>query len=74
MVFEKLKEIIAEQLGVDPSTITMDTTFKEDLDIDSLDLVEMMMAIEDEFGIEEIDEETSSSIKCVGDIVKIIGE
>jgi acyl carrier protein len=74
MVFEKLCEIISEQLGVDSSTITMDTAFVEDLDMDSLGMVELVMAIEEEFDVGEIDEETTAKIKTVGDVVDLIGE
>ena len=49
-LFEKIKEIIVEQLGVDPEKVTMDARFREDLEADSLDLVELIMAFEDEFG------------------------
>ena len=56
MVFEKVRDIIAEQLDVDPETITMDTDFLKDLEADSLDAVEIIMALEDEFGIEIPDE------------------
>ena len=57
MIFEKIRAIIAEQFGIDEDEITMDTNFVEDLDADSLDLVEVMMSVEDTFHIEEIDED-----------------
>ena len=74
MVLDRLRKIISEQMSVDPDEITMETTFKEDLDIDSLDLVDMIMAIEEEFGLEEIDDETVAGLQTVGDLVKLIGE
>lgn len=74
MVFEKLCGIISEQFGVEPQTLTMDTSFAEDLGADSLDLVELMMSIEEEFDVGEIDEAMAEKIKTIGDIVKMIGE
>ena len=56
-MLEKMKEIIAEQLGVEEDEITLDTSFKEDLGADSLDTVELVMALEEEFDIEIPDEE-----------------
>jgi acyl carrier protein len=50
-VFERVKEVLAEQLGVDESEITAEASFQEDLDADSLDLVELLMELEDQFGI-----------------------
>ena len=54
MVFERLAELLSEQFGVEPETITLETSFEEDLGADSLDLVEMMMALEEEFDVGEI--------------------
>ena len=56
-LFEKIKEIIVEQLGVDPEKVVMEARFQEDLEADSLDLVELIMAFEDEFGGEISDDE-----------------
>ena len=53
MILEKLRSLIADQLGVDSSNITMDTNFEEDLGVDSLDIVELSMALEEEFDIGE---------------------
>lgn len=73
-MFEKIKEIIAEQLGIDNAdTITLDTSLIEDLEADSLDAVEVIMALEDEFGIEIPDEE-AENFKTIGDISKFIEE
>lgn len=74
MIFNKLKALIAEQLGVDADTITLEATFVEDLGVDSLDLVELSMALEDEFGIEEMAEEDMANIKTVGDLVEYLGK
>ncbi len=71
MVFERIKKIIADQLGADEEEITMDSTFIEDLGADSLDVVELVMAIEDEFDM-EIDEDEAENISTVGDVVDYI--
>ena len=60
MVFEKIREIIAEQTGKDVDEITLETNVKEDLDADSLDLFELVMALEEEYGIEIPSEELES--------------
>ncbi|HHU16955.1 MAG TPA: acyl carrier protein, partial [Clostridiales bacterium] len=57
MTFEKIREIIVEQLGVEESAVTLETSLMKDLEADSLDAVEIIMAIEDEFDIEVPDEE-----------------
>ena len=72
MIFEKLADIVAEQFGVESDTITMDTTFEGDLGADSLDIVELSMALEEEFGLEEMNEEDLSGITTVGDLVKYL--
>ena len=73
MVFEKIQEIIAQQLDADPSDITMDTNLTKDLEADSLDAVEIIMAIEDEYGIEIPDEE-AENIQTVQDLVRFVEE
>ena len=70
-VFEKVKEIMAEQLDVDIDSITLDTSFINDLESDSLDIVELIMAIEEEFDIEVPDEE-AEKISTVQDAVNYI--
>lgn len=62
MVFDKIKEIIIEQLGVDEADVTPETSLTKDLEADSLDAVEIIMAIEEEYGIEVPDEEAKSSL------------
>lgn len=69
MIFEKLTELLAEQFSVEPETITKETSFENDLGADSLDLVELSMALEEEFGVEEMSEEDAAAIKTVGDLV-----
>ncbi len=72
MIFEKLKALIAEQFNVDEESITMDTSFADDLHADSVDIVDLSMALEEEFGIEELGEDESSSIATVGDLVRFL--
>ena len=69
MIFEKLAALIAEQLGVDKNGLAMDTNFRDDLGVDSLDIGELSMALEDEFGIGEMSEEDLASITTIGDLV-----
>lgn len=71
MVFDKVKEIIIDQLDVDASAITPDTSLTKDLEADSLDAVEIIMAIEDEYKIEIPDEE-AEKFSNIGDIVNFI--
>jgi len=70
-VFEKVREIMAEQLDVDIDSITLDTSFVNDLESDSLDIVELIIAIEEEFDIEVPDEE-AEKISTVQDAVSYI--
>ena len=71
-VFEKIRDIIVEQLGVeDPEMITNETTFIDDLGADSLDIVELIMALEEEFDM-EIPETEAEKIATVGDVVEYI--
>ncbi|MBR6598873.1 MAG: acyl carrier protein [Oscillospiraceae bacterium] len=71
MVFEKLKDMIADQLDVDAETIKMESSITEDLHADSLDVVDLIMAIEGEFDL-EIPDNDVENIKTVGDIVNYI--
>ena len=73
MIFEKLSELISEQFGVEPDTITMETTFEDDLGADSLDIVEMIMALEETYNL-QVPDDTASELKTVGAIVKYIEE
>jgi acyl carrier protein len=73
MTFDKIKEIIVEQLGVEPDDVKMDTHLMKDLEADSLDAVEIIMAIEEEYDIEVPDEEAEKFQK-VSDIVNYVEE
>ena len=73
MAFDKIKGIIVEQLGVEESAVAMDTNLMKDLEADSLDAVEIIMAIEDEFDI-EIPDEDAEKFQLVGDLVKYVEE
>ena len=73
-MFEKLCALIAEQLGVDADAITKDTAFVDELGADSVDLVDLSVALEEEFGMEEMEEEEISSIVTVGDLYKYMQE
>jgi len=72
-IYGKVKGIIVEQLGVDEDQITMEARFREDLEADSLDLVELIMAFEDEFG-GEISDDEAQQIKTVGKAVEYLGQ
>lgn len=69
--FERIKTVIADQLGVDESSITMDSAFIDDLGADSLDVVELIMGLENEFDL-EIPDEDAETITTVGDVVEYI--
>lgn len=71
MVFEKVREILCEQLEIDPDEITLDTNIIDDLGADSLDLVDFVMSLESEFD-NEIPDEDVENIKTIGDIVSYI--
>ncbi|MEG0829943.1 MAG: acyl carrier protein [Anaerovoracaceae bacterium] len=73
MNLEKVKGIIAEQLGVEESAVKLETHLMKDLEADSLDAVEIIMAIEDEFDI-EVPDEDAEKFQTVGDIVKYVEE
>lgn len=73
MVFEKIKELIMEQLNVDEDSVTLNTHLMKDLEADSLDAVEIIMAIEDEFDI-EIPDEDAEKFQTVSDLVKYVEE
>ena len=70
-MFEKVQAIIAKELGIEKGNITMESRLAEDLGADSLDAVELIMALEEEFGI-EVDDEAATKIKKVSDIVEFL--
>ena len=74
MIFEKIRAIIADQFGMDEEEITMDTNLLEDLDADSLDVVELSMAMESEFNLDEMKEEDLKGIRTVGDLVDLVAK
>ena len=73
MIFEKVREIVSNILGVDQEEITMESSFMDDLGADSLDVVELIMDLQDEFNIEIPDEE-AEKILAVSDVVEYIKE
>jgi acyl carrier protein len=70
-ILEKVRDIIVEQLGVNPEQVTLEAKFIEDLGADSLDTVELVMAFEEEFGIDVPDEE-AEKLQSVGDVVRYV--
>lgn len=72
-LFDKVKSVIVDQLGVDDEEVTEDAAFVDDLGADSLDIVELVMALEEEFGV-SIPDEQAEKIKSVGDAVEFIAE
>ena len=69
--FERVRAIIVDQLGVDPNEVTMEANFRDDLEADSMDLVEQIMAFEEEFG-GEINDDDAQKIATVGDAVRFL--
>ena len=72
MVFERLRAVIAEQFSISEDSIDMDTSFADDLGADSLDVVELTMALEEEFDMSEVDEEAIAGLATVGDVFRFI--
>lgn len=73
VIFNKIRAMLAENLGCEEDRITLDTVILEDLEADSLDLVEFMMSVEEEYSI-EVEDEDLERIKTVGDVVRYIEE
>ena len=71
-IFKTMQDLIAEQFAIDADDVTMDSSFVDDLGADSVDLVELVMAMEEEFDIGEIDEDDLQSLKTVGDCVRYL--
>ena len=74
MVLDKIREMVAEQFLLDVETVTAETAFVDDLNADSLDVVELTMNIEDAFGLDEISEEDIRRIQTVGDLVAYVSK
>ena len=71
-IFQTMRELVAEQFAMEPAEVTMETSFEEDLGADSVDLVELVMAMEEEFEIGETQEEDLGGLKTVGDAVNYL--
>ena len=71
-IYKVMSSLVAEQFAMEPAEISMDTSFEEDLGADSVDLVELVMSMEDEFEVGEIQEEELGGLKTVGDAVNYI--
>ena len=71
-IFKVMKVLVAEQFALEPEEVTMETAFDEDLGADSVDLVELVMAMEEEFDVGEIQEDEMPTIKTVGDAVRYL--
>ena len=71
-IFKTMQDLIAEQFAIDTDEIGMDSSFVDDLGADSVDLVELVMAMEEEFDVGEIDEEDPTGLKTVGDCVRYL--
>ena len=71
-LFKTMQDLIAEQFALEPDEISMESSFTDDLGADSVDLVELVMAMEEEFDIGEIDEESLAGLKTVGDCVRYL--
>lgn len=71
-IFQTMRELVAEQFAMEPAEVSMETAFEEDLGADSVDLVELVMAMEEEFEVGEIQEEDLGTLKTVGDAVNYI--
>ena len=71
-IFKTMQDLIAEQFAIDADEISMDSSFLDDLGADSVDLVELVMAMEEEFNVGEIDEDDLTGLKTVGDCVRYL--
>ena len=72
-IFKTMQDLIAEQFALEPDEINMESSFTDDLGADSVDLVELVMAMEEEFELDEIPEEELMALKTVGDCVRYLG-
>ena len=71
-IFQTMRDLVAEQFAMDPAEITMETSFEEDLGADSVDLVELVMAMEEEFDMGEAGEDELTGLKTFGDAVNYV--
>ena len=71
-IFQTMKDLVSEQFGLAPDEVTLETSFEDDLGADSVDLVELVMAMEEEFDVGEIDEEDLAGLKTVRDCVQYL--
>ena len=71
-IFKIMQALVAEQFTMEPEEVTMETSFEEDLGADSVDLVELIMAMEEKFDIDEVQEEELGELKTVGDAVNYL--
>ena len=71
-IFKTMQDLIAEQFAIDADEISMDSSFVDELGADSVDLVELVMAMEEEFNVGEIDEDDLTGLKTVGDCVRYL--
>ena len=71
-IFKTMQDLVAEQFAIEPEEVSMESSFEEDLGADSVDLVELVMAMEEEFDVGEIDEEDLTGLKTVGDCVRYL--
>lgn len=74
MIFEKIQKLICEQFVIEPEIVTKETSFVDDLGADSLDIVELTMAIEEEFSLPEVTDEDLKKIVTVGDLVDYVSQ
>ena len=71
-IFQTMRELVAEQFSLEPEEVSMETSFEDDLGADSVDVVELVMAMEEEFDIGEVQEDELTGMKTVGDIVQFL--
>ena len=71
-IFNTMQDLVAEQFAIEPEEVSMESSFEEDLGADSVDLVELVMAMEEEFDIGEVQEEELGTLKTVGDAVNFV--
>ena len=72
-MFEKIRDVISEKMGIDKEKITMESSFVGDLNIDSISMIDLIMELEDEYGI-EFDEDQADSIKTIADVIDYINK